>query len=725
MRKKILAAGMVSVMLAAALCGCDKSDNAKNNTENNTGGNIEQADNNKEGNSQTNNTTAAKFDIKAEHVEENEQTVAVKKDGKLSGEGADVTVEAAENNLITFEESSVNSKAAGVNVKDGTATISSSGTYVVTGTAKNGQIIVDTEDKGTVWIIFADADITNTVNSPVYIKNAKKTIISAAAGTENTLTDAQEYTYDNETDEEPSACIFSKDDLVISGNGKLTINGNFNNGIASKDTLEINDTNLTVTAKNNGIKGKDYLIIRSGDIEVNALGDGLKSDNTSDSKLGYILIENGNINITSGEDGIQAETCMKITGGEINITTGDGAKTTSTGNMWGGGNTASDTSIKGIKAGVDITVTGGNITVNSEDDAIHTNSSIQIDGGRFNIASGDDGIHADTKLEINGGEIDITQSYEGIESLDITINDGDIKIAASDDGINAAGGNDGSSMGGRPGMNSFSASTGSVSINGGDIYVNAYGDGLDSNGSVTMTGGEVYIDGPENDGNGALDYDSTFNMTGGILVAAGSSGMLQTVSQSSSQNCITVVTSSYKNGGTEFVLKNSSEAEVISYTPSKRYNSIIVCTPDIKSGEKYTAYFDGNAEGSVEVTSVLSSIGNAGGFGGNGNFGGNGGFGGGHGGRRDSDFSGNEMPDMGEAPSDFNGDMPDMKEQPSGFNENMPDMREQPSGFDENMPDMREQPSGFDENMPDMRKQPGDINEDRQNINESPRDFNG
>lgn len=690
MRKKIIAVGLISVMLTAAVCGCSKSDDESKET----GSNIEQS---KEDNSNESNTSAAatKFDIEVEHVEENEQTVAVKIDGKLSGEGADTVVEATEDNLISFDGTGVKTEADGVEATNGTVTITKAGTYVVTGTAKDGQIVVDTEDKKTVWIILADADITNTVNSPIYVKNAKKTIISAAAGTENTLTDAQEYTYDSVEDEEPNACIFSKDDLVISGDGKLTVNGNFNNGIASKDTLEINNISLVVNAKNNGIKGKDYLVIRSGNIVVNADGDGLKSDNTSDTLLGYILIEGGDIEITSGEDGIQAETCMKITGGDINITTGDGAKVTSTSNMWGGGNTTSDTSMKGIKAGVDITVTGGNITVNSEDDSIHTNNSIQIDSGKFTIASGDDGIHADTGIEINGGTIDITQSYEGIEAADIVINDGDIDIVSSDDGINAAGGNDGSSMGDRPGMNSFSSSTGNMEINGGIIYINASGDGLDSNGAVAMTGGTVYIDGPENDGNGALDYDSEFKVTGGVLVAAGSSGMLQTISQSSSQYCITVAASAYQNGGTEFALKDSNGTEVISYTPSKKYNSIIVCTPDIKSGETYTAYFGGNEEGSVEVSAILSNIGSSAGFGGNGNFGGNGGFGGGRGGRMDNNSSEGETRDINGQPDDFNGEIP------SDFSGEKPENGEMPDKFGGEMPENGEIPDKFGGEMPD------------------------
>ena len=176
MRKKIIAASIIGVIILSAVCGCNRSDNEAGKKETN----IEQTKNDKENNSnnsQSNNASATRFDINVEHVEENEQTVAVKSDGKISGEGADIVVEATEKNLITFDGGSVNTKADGVEVKGSTVTVSREGTYVVTGVSQNGQIIVDTEDKGTVWIILADADITNTVNSPVYVKNAKKNII--------------------------------------------------------------------------------------------------------------------------------------------------------------------------------------------------------------------------------------------------------------------------------------------------------------------------------------------------------------------------------------------------------------------------------------------------------------------------------------------------------------------------------------------------------------------
>jgi hypothetical protein len=145
-------------------------------------------------------------------------------------------------------------------------------------------------------------------------------------------------------------------------------------------------------------------------------------------------------------------------------------------------------------------------------------------------------MHADMTLTVNDGTLNISQSYEGLESAAIVINGGDIQITASDDGVNVAGGNDSSSTEGRLGQDAFSDSGQYLlTINGGNLVVDAGGDGLDSNGSIVMSGGQVIVNGPTNDGNGPLDYNGTFTISGGFIVAVGSSGMAQTTSDSSSQ----------------------------------------------------------------------------------------------------------------------------------------------------------------------------------------------
>lgn len=181
-------------------------------------------------------------------------------------------------------------------------------------------------------------------------------------------------------------------------------------------------------------------------------------------------------------------------------------------------------------------------------------------------------------------------------------------------GINVAGGNDSSSVNGRPGQNSFNSSSSSnqiLTINGGEIYVDAVGDGLDANGSIYITGGQIYVDGPTNDGNGALDYDGVCNVTGGMLIAVGSSGMMQSASNSSTQNTISIVYSTTQTAKTVVTIKNSNNEEIIEYTPSKNFASIVISSSELKTGETYTAYSDETKISEFSVSGILTTIGNS------------------------------------------------------------------------------------------------------------------
>lgn len=502
---------------------------------------------------------------------------------------------------------------SGVTVDNNIVAISNGGTYSISGTSANGQIIVDSASEENVYLVLNNVDLTCTNSAPIYIKSAKNTIIVLPDNSENTITDGTTYTLEDSSTDEPSAAIFSKDDLTIKGNGSLTVNANYNDGIVSKDDLKITGGNISVTSVDDGLIGKDSITIKGGSIEVNASGDGLKATNTEDTAKGYVLIEGGALNIISTNDGIQAETNVNITEGTINITSGGGSVNSSSKNdnmqnpwgQWGkssNSNTttssSSDTSsAKAIKAVSNIIIDGGTITIDSSDDSLHSNDNLTINGGIFEISSGDDGIHSDTNLDINGGDINISKSYEGIESTNITINDGTIHLIASDDGLNAAGGNDSSSTSGRPGQNSFSSSTGSININGGYLYVDASGDGIDANGSIEMNDGTVIVNGPENSGNGALDYDSTCNINGGLFIAAGSSGMAQSLSTTSKQNSVNVFLSS-QSANTLISIKNEDSEDIVTFAPSKTYQSVIISSPDLESNTTYTVYSGGTSTGS-------------------------------------------------------------------------------------------------------------------------------
>ncbi len=500
--------------------------------------------------------------------------------------------------------------------------IISAGTYSISGTLDDGQIIVNTKDEGTVRLILNGANITCYTSAPIYVKNAEKTVITLAEGTENLVTDGDSYIVEDSLIEdsesiEPNAAIFSKDDLTINGNGSLTVNANYNNGIQSKDDLKITGGNITVNAVNDGIKGRDSIAVKKANITVDAGADGMQSNNDKNEEKGYVFIESGTIAIIAGNDGIQAETSLVISGGNITISSGGGSANSSRhigeeGNTWGDwGNRGMDMentsdsdstsgSAKGLKAGVNITIAGGTINIDSSDDSIHSNDSLTINGGNIMLASGDDGMHSDSTLEINGGELSITKSYEGIESAVITINDGDIHITSSDDGINVRGGNDGSSIDGRPGQNEFNYSGNNwLYINGGYTVIDATGDGLDINGSINMTAGDVIIDGPTSDMNGATDYLGTFTVTGGYLVAVGSSGMAQAPGTSSTQYSVLINFSAQQPANTLVHIETEDGEEILTFLPTKAYQSVLLCSPELENGETYIVYTGGSSTGTV------------------------------------------------------------------------------------------------------------------------------
>jgi len=508
---------------------------------------------------------------------------------------------------IFLEGDAIRFEGSGATVNGNIVTITSAGAYIISGILNNGQIVVDTQDEQTVVLVLNGADITYSTNAPVYIRNADKAVITLADGTENVVTDGASYVFEDGETDEPNAAIFSKDDLTINGNGWLTVNANYNNGIASKDDLKIVSGSISVNAVNDGIKGRDLIAIKDGTITVNAGGDGMQSNNDEDAEKGTIVIDGGTLNITASLDGIQAETRLAVNGGNITISSGGGSTNSSSDGNWGNWGiennpTDSDSgdSAKGLKAGVDITIGGGEIQIDSSDDSIHSNANITINGGNILLASGDDGIHSDSTLEINSGTIDITKSYEGIESARITINDGNLHISSGDDGINAAGGNDGSSINGRPGQNNFELSGDfSLKINGGYIVVDASGDGIDINGSIEMTDGVVVVNGPISNGNGALDYLGTYTLDGGLLVAAGSAGMAQAPSTSSAQNSVIHNFDSMQTAGTLFHIETETGEEIITFVPAKDYQSVVISSPELNNGETYLIYTGGRSSGTV------------------------------------------------------------------------------------------------------------------------------
>jgi hypothetical protein len=214
---------------------------------------------------------------------------------------ADYSWDSSSEIQITLAGETASSSSSSVEIDGGKVTISSGGNYRISGDLSEGQLIVNTTDDTLVRLILDGANITNTTGSPLSILQAEKVILILADGSENSLTDGASYSDETANEDAPNATLFSTADLSISGNGSMTINGNYNDGISSKDGLIIAGGTIVVNAIDDGIRGKDYLVIKDGSLTVTANGDGLKSDNEEDPTLGFIEIFQGNLDITAGE----------------------------------------------------------------------------------------------------------------------------------------------------------------------------------------------------------------------------------------------------------------------------------------------------------------------------------------------------------------------------------------------------------------------------------------
>lgn len=262
------------------------------------------------------------------------------------------------------------------------------GTYILSGNT-TGNITVDTD--GYVRLALDGVSINSSTGSALQIDNAKKTVIQLVNDSENSIRDGA-----TRADESIDGAIYSSDDLVFEGEGKLTVEAQFADGIVSKDSLWIKSSDITVTSVDDGIRGKDMLSISGGTISVNAQGDGLKSTNETDAGEGNLVISGGSVTIQSGDDGIKSEQKVWITGGTINV-----AK-----------------SVEGIEAPV-IIIDGGDITVYASDDGLNasasaittTGLSITINNGTLAVTVGPgdtDAIDSNGDIVVNGGTITIT-----------------------------------------------------------------------------------------------------------------------------------------------------------------------------------------------------------------------------------------------------------------------------------------------------------------------------
>lgn len=338
----------------------------------------------------------------------------------------------------------------------------------------------------------------------------------------------------------------------------------------------------------------------------------------------------------------------------------------------------------GIVCNDDLRITGGKITVTATEDGIHANESARFIGMTLEITAGDDGITVSNddnegELTVVSGSIRILSCAEGMESEKVTIDGGSIDINFTNDGINAGG------------------TAPDLTINGGEIrLVSENGrdvDGLDSNADIEINGGTILISVNADGMNNAIDYGSETGgscyINGGTVIAAGSSGMAEEMSESSAQGNVMYTLDETAEAGSTVRLTDVDGTVIFEAEIPCSFNELILSDPTIEAGGTYTLEA-GEQSYEIEMTGTTVKYGTSGmngGFGGPMGMGGHGGFG-----RRDETGTGEEPASSEDTAvrEGFNGEMPKDMTPPEGFDGQVPESMTMPEGFDGEMSAMSE-----------------------------------
>lgn len=476
----------------------------------------------------------------------------------------------------------------GVILSDGVLTITKGGDYVLSG-GYNGRVVINTPDEKTHIILNGVTLIADM--SPIYIENADKVSLTLADETVNTVSDSANYTFEDE-EGDPDAAIFSREALSINGSGTLIVNGNYDKGIFSKDSLKIISGTISVKSVGDAVKGKDCLLVKDGSITVNAGEDGLKSNKDDNIEKGYVIIEGGDINITCGDDGIHAETYLIVYDGNINI----------------------EQCYEGLE-GAKVEIYGGVINVNASDDALNAASGSATNDFGFdkgnrtfpdkgNFGGGEhqeipDDFSPDNMPNVfdSGGMPDDFEPDNMPENIPDDSTRPEMPDTKSNSGgMGGKGSFDSRGNGGFGGGNNFNepAEEGVyLLIAGGEIILTGGNDVIDSNGTFTQTGGSVTINNPSMSVYG--EPDCIIDVNGDAVISGGDF----TANAAREGDVTKVFTSpylSFTTGKANGAYDVTDQAGNIVFSGEAVGASVIVIASDkLISGEKYTLTVDGKA----------------------------------------------------------------------------------------------------------------------------------
>ena len=539
--------------------------------------------------------------------------------------GSTATVTAADN-VADYISASISNGHVSITQTNTDAIDGDEITYVLSGVTTDGSFTLDGSYKCTIAL--AGLTMTNPSGAAINITNSKRIQLSAKKDTENTLTDGASGSQ--------KACIYSKGQLQLQGNGTLNVVGNTKHGIKSASYIEIKNLSLNITsAVGDGINCEEYLQMKSGTVTISGTGDdGIQCDlggttstgettDHEDEDTGNIYIEGGTlkINVTAETaKGIKADGDLRISDGTLNIETSGAA-------AWD----SDDSEVKSshcLSSDGNMVISGGALTLKATGKGgkcIKTDGTLTVSDGTISAtttgskytyssdSASPKAIKSTGAMTISGGDIYAKSgNHEAIESKStITVTGGYVYAEASDDAINASG---------------------DFTISGGYVYGNSTGnDALDANGDFYIKGGNVVAvatSQPEVAIDANTEGRKQLYITGGNIIAIGGFESGASISGGTAKSA------SYSKG-TWYGLYNGSSLAFAFKVPSNNSMGSTMAvyttgTADLKSGVTGSgaAFWNGygysscSGGSSVSLSSYSAGGGQPGGGGGGGQPGG-------------------------------------------------------------------------------------------------------
>lgn len=502
--------------------------------------------------------------------------------------GADTTnpPAASEQLASLYEPGVVDASGGGAQDWDGN-TITTGGTYRITGEVAD--ITVEAPED-TVVLVLDNAKVSGRVSidadAAALVLNGSSTVAATGLGTDEgaihatsdlTVTGSGALAVKSDGDG-----VVAKDDLVIAG-GSLTVNAG-DDAIRGTDSVSVRDgAVLQLTAGGDGIAAtkddddtKGWIHIAGGDVDINATDDSLSAFND-------VIVTGGDLNLTAADKGINAGRYILHSAGQVRVDATDDAIHSDGALRLSGGDIEVTAQDDGVHAEVAAVLDGAKLTVLNSEEALEA-GLISISDGELDLTATDDGINASGSTTVEEG----LAAKESADSSDEeTMEPADMEPGEMPERPRAMGERQQPPSGGGMGGGAMGENSGEqLTIAGGAVTVDAGGDGLDSNGDATISGGTVTIFGPTSNANGALDTNGSLSVTGGELWAVGSSGMAEAPNSTGGQAWLQVNVD--MRAGDEVIVADGEGSTIATLALAKDAQNVVYSSPTLDAGGTYT-----------------------------------------------------------------------------------------------------------------------------------------